>query len=96
MIDFLVNLQTLRGGEEHVQTWEADIRKAGEYLLESWLGNVWPETKVGWGTYLGHLGHQHYDDAGFGCFRCHDEEHTSEAGNVISQDCETCHDEPDF
>jgi hypothetical protein len=96
LVDFLVNLQTLRGGEEHVQKWEADIRKAGEYLLEKWLGNVWPETNVVWGTYLGHLGHQHYDDSGFGCFRCHDEEHTSAAGNVISQDCETCHDEPDF
>jgi hypothetical protein len=95
MTDYLISLQTLRGGAEHVAKWGPDIRKAGAYLLKSWQGNVWPAMKVEWGTYLSHLGHQHYEDAGFGCWRCHDEEHVSAKGNVITQDCGTCHDEPE-
>jgi hypothetical protein len=26
-----------------------------------------------------------------GCFRCHDEQHTTADGKTISQDCSTCH-----
>jgi hypothetical protein len=95
MVEHLVNLQTLRGGEEQMQKWDEHIRAAGQYLLNEWLGNVWPAMNVQWGTYPDHLGHQYYDDYGFGCFRCHDEEHVSAEGNVISQDCSTCHDEPE-
>jgi nitrate/TMAO reductase-like tetraheme cytochrome c subunit len=95
MVDHLISLQTLRGGEEQISKYSDDIRAAGEYILKGWLGNVWPELNLQWGTYLGHLGHQYYDDYGFGCFRCHDEEHESENGKVISMDCDTCHDEPE-
>ncbi len=49
--------------------------------------NVFPEMKIEWGTYPNHIGHM--ED--MGCFRCHDEEHETEAGEVISMDCETCH-----
>lgn len=93
--EHLVNLQILRSGEENYKKNEADLRKAGKYLLESYLANVWPEMNVNWKTYLGHLGHQNYDEFGFGCFRCHDEEHNSESGSTISQDCSLCHDEPE-
>ena len=71
-----------------------DIKRAGEYLVEAYLGNVWPETKVFWGTYKEHLGHQWADD-GYGCWRCHDEEHENKDGETISQDCALCHDEPE-
>ena len=50
---------------------------------------------VTWGTYPGHLGHQHFDETGFGCWRCHDDEHESESGNYIKMDCDLCHDEPE-
>jgi len=93
--DHLISLQTLRS-EEQFRKYEADIKKAGEYLIESYLANVWPAMNVSWGTYPGHLGHHYYDEFGFGCFRCHDEEHTSEkTGETISQDCSLCHDEPE-
>ncbi|MEW6220527.1 MAG: NapC/NirT family cytochrome c [Thermodesulfobacteriota bacterium] len=92
MTEHLLKLQALRG-EEQVRRYEPDIRQAGEYLLEAYLANVWPEMKVEWGTYKGHLGHQ-YADEGYGCFRCHDEEHSSSDGQSISQDCSLCHDEP--
>ena len=45
--------------------------------------------KVTWGTYPNHLGH--IDTPG--CFRCHDDEHTTKDGSVIRQDCEMCHKE---
>ena len=89
-----MDLQKLRSGEQ-VQKYEEDIRKASEYLVESYLNNVWPKMNVLWGTYSGHLGHQYYDENGFGCFRCHDEEHISESGNYIPMDCDQCHDEPE-
>lgn len=49
--------------------------------------NVFPEMNLQWGTYTNHLGHT--DDSG--CFRCHDESHSSESGETISMDCDTCH-----
>jgi hypothetical protein len=87
-------LQKLRG-EEQVRKYEEDITKAGKYLTESYMNNVWPKMNVLWGTYSKHIGHQYYDENGFGCFRCHDDEHTSESGNYIVQDCDLCHDEPE-
>jgi hypothetical protein len=49
--------------------------------------NVFPEMRVGWGSYENNLGHT---DAP-GCFRCHDDEHVAADGSVIRQDCELCH-----
>jgi hypothetical protein len=70
-----------------------DLAKASEFLIETYLGNVWPEAKVLWGTYKKHLGHQFADD-GYGCWRCHDEEHENTKGETIPQDCDMCHDDP--
>ena len=67
---------------------EADqIAKAGETLGDLWAGNVFPSMNIKWGTYPSNLGHE---DAP-GCFRCHDEEHTTADKKTISQDCDTCH-----
>jgi NapC/NirT cytochrome c family, N-terminal region len=49
--------------------------------------NVFPEMKVTWGTYPTNLGHTDLP----GCFRCHDEAHTSKDGRAVRQDCEQCH-----
>jgi hypothetical protein len=43
--------------------------------------------KIGWGTYLDHVGHT----VSQGCFRCHDESHKTKEGVAIGQDCELCH-----
>lgn len=93
MVQHLYDLQALRG-EALAKKNEADIRAAGEYLLQSYLDNIWPEMNIFWGTYRQHLGHQAADE-GYGCFRCHDEEHVSEGGGFIAQDCDLCHDEPE-
>jgi len=63
------------------------IAEAGRTLGELYRTNVFPQMKVDWGTYPDHIGHQYYD----GCFRCHNDEHATEDGEVISQDCFTCH-----
>ncbi len=50
--------------------------------------NIFPKMSIGWGTYPDHNGHTQFD----GCFRCHDDGHSSRDGeHVISQDCTMCH-----
>ena len=49
--------------------------------------NVFPNMKVGWGTYPNNIGHDDFT----GCFRCHDDTHKDAAGATITQDCEACH-----
>jgi hypothetical protein len=49
--------------------------------------NIFPAMKVGWGSYANNIGHTTFP----GCFRCHDDNHTSTSGKAISQDCSLCH-----
>jgi nitrate/TMAO reductase-like tetraheme cytochrome c subunit len=63
------------------------IERAAQALVAIYLRNVFPEMKVTWGTYPNHIGHTDFP----GCFRCHDEAHTSSAGKTITQDCSACH-----
>lgn len=55
--------------------------------------NVFPQMNIVWGTYPSNLSHfDGQDELGTGgCFRCHDDEHESESGEYIEQDCEKCH-----
>jgi hypothetical protein len=43
--------------------------------------------KVDWGTYPNNIGHNNFP----GCYRCHDEQHSSADGRKITQDCNSCH-----
>jgi hypothetical protein len=43
--------------------------------------------KVTWGVYPNNIGHTDFP----GCFRCHDDAHTSADGRKVSQDCNSCH-----
>ncbi len=89
----LLGLLTRRHGNDFVTKFEKEIKRSAAFLLEAYLNNVWPKMKVSWGTYRQHLGHQDADD-GYGCFRCHDDDHATKSGKVIKQDCGLCHDEP--
>jgi hypothetical protein len=93
MTDRLIDLQTNRQGLDYVKRYDADIRKAGAYLVETYLGNVWPDMNIKWGTYGSHIGHQRADE-GWGCWRCHDDAHADAQGKTIPQNCDLCHDEP--
>ena len=46
-----------------------------------------PEMKTSWETHPNNIGHLYSS----GCFRCHDGEHVSDNGKVISNDCNVCH-----
>jgi len=46
-----------------------------------------PTMKVNWKTHPNNIGHMYYP----GCFRCHDGNHVSKDGRVISKDCNSCH-----
>lgn len=93
LIENLMSLQAVRNGPDFVTANDKSIIASGNYLLNAYLGNVWPKMKVTWGTYKGHNGHR-YEDEGYGCFRCHDDFHETSFGKTISQDCSLCHDEP--
>jgi len=65
------------------------LKQAVEGVVAAYSGNVFPEMKVTWGTYVNHISHG--PDFDIGCFRCHDDMHESPDGKVISADCNTCH-----
>ena len=67
------------------------VRQAIAGAQELWTHNVFPAMNVTWGTYANNLGH--IDSPG--CFRCHDDEHKTGDGRVISQSCELCHTAPE-
>ncbi|HVZ16316.1 MAG TPA: NapC/NirT family cytochrome c [Terriglobales bacterium] len=48
---------------------------------------IFPEMKVDWRVHPNNIGHFYSQ----GCFRCHDGNHVSADGKVISKDCESCH-----
>jgi nitrate/TMAO reductase-like tetraheme cytochrome c subunit len=56
-------------------------------VQEIYKRNVFPEMNVTWGTYPNNVGHDDFP----GCFRCHDGNHQSPDGRVITADCEACH-----
>lgn len=72
---------------EVAETRGPAIEAAAAALTEAYASNVFPAMNVTWGTYPNHIGHEETP----GCFRCHDEEHSTEDGETISQDCDTCH-----
>jgi len=73
-------------GEVYAQR-SRDIQQAATAVLAIYNRNVFPDLKVGWGTYPNNLGHTDFP----GCFRCHDGSHASASGESISQDCNLCH-----
>jgi hypothetical protein len=76
--------------ENHPGLFEAradDVRAAADALSGLYSVNVHPSMNIEWGTYPNHIGHEEAP----GCFRCHNDEHATEDGEVISQDCDTCH-----
>ncbi|MCK5192526.1 MAG: hypothetical protein KAQ71_01865, partial [Desulfobulbaceae bacterium] len=56
-------------------------------IQQAYVENVFPEMNVAWGTYKDFIGHKNNT----GCFRCHGGLHVSAEGQMISNDCESCH-----
>lgn len=72
---------------ELFETRKDSIEKAIAGVIEGYQKNIFPYMQASWDAYPDHIGHMEYD----GCFRCHNDRHTSESGRVISKDCNLCH-----
>ena len=66
---------------------QVEIRNAVTEVQEIFRRTTFPEMKVNWQTHPNNLGHYFFN----GCFRCHDGQHVSADGKVISRDCNQCH-----
>jgi len=77
-------------GEEAGTVDAAALDAAARTLAAIRDRNVFPEMNIDWGTYPIFLGHGGSELEG-GCFRCHDGGHETPDGEIISDDCETCH-----
>jgi len=56
-------------------------------LQRIYTTTFFPTMKVNWKIHPNNIGHMYYP----GCFRCHDGNHVSKDGRVISKDCNACH-----
>jgi len=75
---------------EHPEVYSsrrAEIEEAGEVVAALYARNVFPELGVTWGTYPDNSGHENSP----GCYRCHEGEHSTDAGETITQSCFKCH-----
>ncbi len=72
---------------EKAGEYSALIEQATEGLLQGYSKHFFPYMKANWDSYPIHIGHSEYN----GCFRCHNGQHESEEGRVISRDCNLCH-----
>jgi len=66
---------------------QLEIRNAVAEVQAIFKRTTFPEMKLNWQTHSNSLGHFYYP----GCFRCHDGQHVSADGRVISRDCNQCH-----
>jgi nitrate/TMAO reductase-like tetraheme cytochrome c subunit len=71
-----------------IATQNTELQEAIKTIQQIYARNVFPKMHVTWGTYFNNLGHMNWP----GCFRCHDGNHVAANGEVIPNDCSTCHD----
>ncbi|HZD33363.1 MAG TPA: cytochrome c3 family protein, partial [Candidatus Angelobacter sp.] len=63
------------------------ISAATDEVKRIYNASFFPAMKVNWKTHPNNIGHMYYP----GCFRCHDGNHVSKDGRVISKNCNSCH-----
>lgn len=73
-------------GDEFPQN-QARVNKAIASVREMFQNNMFPEMKHRWDAFPDNIGHL----VSPGCFRCHDGEHATSDGAVITRDCTVCH-----
>lgn len=66
---------------------QLEIRAAVSEVQQIFKRTTFPEMKLNWQTHSNNLGHFYFS----GCFRCHDGQHISPDGKVISRECNQCH-----
>ncbi|MHC1738269.1 MAG: cytochrome c3 family protein [Ignavibacteriaceae bacterium] len=66
---------------------QREIENAIKEVKSIYNRSYFPEMRVSWKEYPVNLGHMYAR----GCFRCHDGNHSSDDGKIISNDCNVCH-----
>jgi nitrate/TMAO reductase-like tetraheme cytochrome c subunit len=72
---------------EIARTQQLEIRNAVTEVQLIFKRTTFPEMKLNWQTHSNNLGHFYFS----GCFRCHDGQHISADGRVVSKECNQCH-----
>jgi nitrate/TMAO reductase-like tetraheme cytochrome c subunit len=75
------------GYEEIFNSKPELINQAIAGIQDAYQKNMFPEMKVKWSAYPNHIGHLEFN----GCFRCHNDRHSTEDGRKIPMDCKLCH-----
>lgn len=63
------------------------IERSAAQVAYIFSQNMFPDMKARWSSFNDNIGHL----VAPGCFRCHDGEHRSKDGRVITRDCKACH-----
>ena len=63
------------------------VKQAVTELQRIYSTTFFPEMNLNWKTHPNNIGHFYFQ----GCFRCHDGNHVSKEGKIISKDCNSCH-----
>jgi len=66
---------------------QLEIRNAITEIQQIYSRTAFPDMRLNWQTHPDNLGHFYF----MGCFRCHDGQHVSANGRVLSRDCNQCH-----
>ncbi|HXZ81503.1 MAG TPA: NapC/NirT family cytochrome c [Terriglobales bacterium] len=66
---------------------QLEIHNAISELQRIYSSTIFPEMKVDWRVHPNNIGHFYFP----GCFRCHDGNHVSAEGKVLSKECNICH-----
>jgi len=66
---------------------QLEIRNAITEIQQIYSRTTFPDMRLNWQTHPDNLGHFYF----MGCFRCHDGQHVSANGRVLSRDCNQCH-----
>jgi hypothetical protein len=72
---------------DYFKDHQTEIITVGQVLTAIFRNNFFPEMKARWDAYPENIGHW----ISPGCFRCHDGEHKSTQGQIITRDCKSCH-----
>ncbi len=70
-----------------VTSRKTDIDAAITEIQNGYASNIFPFMKASWKSYPNNLGHMESN----GCYRCHNNRHSTSEGRVISKDCNLCH-----
>ena len=72
---------------ELLESRKTDIDNSIAEIQNGYANNIFPFMKADWRKYPNNIGHMEYE----GCFRCHNDRHSTQSGKVISMDCNLCH-----